>query len=272
MAVPTHAAHQHQVASSLLHQPHQLGVAVVGSQAGIPAQIQIGVHQGITERIGLVSRDVEAIVDEKNLPKGEPLFQILNLGHHLVNGANHSPGAFLGLGRSLRSWIIKAAQLGQNTNAESGLPVFLHVQLFQARGLGEFREAAHSIVNDLPILAVNQSRQVKVGGLTYLDSVGQFRKGLASIPSYAQVGLQECEAFLGKDAERRTYADHRGLGCGANPLDNFFGDGQSPLGIQVAVVAEIPQRYTHQLRRELPHRILHFREVIISGKHQVQDF
>ena len=110
-------------------------------------------------------------------------------GYHLVNGANHPPGAFLGLRRGLRSWVIKAAQLGQDANAESGLPVFLHIQLFQARGLGELREAAHSIVDGLPILAVYQSGQVEVGGLTYLDSVGQFRKGLTGIPRYAQVGF-----------------------------------------------------------------------------------
>ena len=104
--------------------------------------------------------------------------------------------------------------------------------------------------------------------LSNLDAIADLREGLAGVSGHAQIRLQELEALLGQQAERRAAHDY---GCAAvlsYAVNDILGNGKRPLCIQVTVIAEIPQRDSNHIRIEVPDSLLDFSQVVL-GEHQV---
>jgi len=85
----------------------------------------------------VVQGQIESVVNEEHFFHVESFFHALDLGDHLVDGPDHPPAGLVYLGLGGVGRVIEAAQFGQYPNAEAGLVVAGHVQVFQAGRLGE---------------------------------------------------------------------------------------------------------------------------------------
>ena len=221
----------------------------------------------------MVQRQIEPVVDEEHFAQPVAFLHFLDFGHHFVDGADDPPvGPVLRCAAAnLRraGGVGKAAQLGQHADAESGLAVFVHIQPVQARRLGELRHAVALVQLYGAVLGIHQPRQAVHRRLAHLQAVAEFGKGFPGVAHHAQVGLQVAETLPGQQAESRAAANDGGAAFGADSVDDFLGDGQRPLGVDVAVIAEVPQRNAGQVRLKFAHRLPHFGGVVV-GEHQIQ--
>ena len=263
------AAHHDEAAAGLLHHADELGVTGVGGQAGVPADLHLGFHQGVAEFLGVLQRHVEAVVDEEDLLQAVAGRDLGHFFNHLVDGADHPPGALGGAHIVGGGGVVEPAQLGEHADAETGLGVLGHVQVVKAGPAAEIGRTSHAVVHDFAVLTVENAGHAPVVGLTDLDAVGQLGEGLARVAGDADVGLHEVEDLLRHDAESRAAADDGGVGNRPDAFDDASGDGQLPLRVDVAVVAEVADRDTHHLRLEVQHGALDFIEVVILGEHEV---
>ena len=263
------AAQHHQTAAGLLHQPNQFGVAGVGGQAGIPAHLDLGLLKGMAQPFGVFQRHIEAVVHKENLAQtvaGRNLRHFLN---HFVNGPDDPPGALRRPQVVGRGGIVEPAQFGQHADAETCLGVFGHIQVVQAGAGAEIGGAAHPVIDDAAVFAVQHAGHSPVVGFPDFQAVGQFGEGFGGVAGDADVRLHELKNLLRHNAERRPAAHDSGIRNRAEALNDAFGDGQLPLRVNVAVVAQIADGNAHQVGVEIAGYALHLVQVVIAGKHQV---
>ena len=198
-----------------------------------------------------------------------------DLGHflnHLVDGADHPPGALGSAHIVGGGGVVEPAQLGEHADAESGFGIPGHIQVVKTGTAAEIRRATHAVVHDLAVLAVEHAGHAPVVGLTDLHAVGELGESLAGVAGDAEVGLHEVEDLLRHDAERRPAANDSGVGNRPDALDDAPGDGQLPLRVHVAVIAEVADRDANHLGLEVKDGALDFVEVVFVGEHEVDQF
>ena len=231
---------------------------------------EVGGDEGAAKFFGVGQGDIKAVVNKENFPQAVAFLHFPHFPHHFVHRADNPPG----VGRRLRArsgGIAEIAQLGQDADAKAGPLILVHIQVVKAGRLGKLRGAAHSVVADLPRFSIDQARQVKIAGFADFQPPGQFRKGFAGIPGQAQIRLQIGVALLRQQAESRATADDGRGGQFPHPVNDRFGDRQGPLGVEVAVIAQVPQGKADQFRLKIPYRLFHRGQVVL-GEHQVQGF
>ena len=263
------AAHHDKTAAGLFHHADELGVAGVGRQTGIPAHLHLGFHQGVAQLLGMFQRHIEAVVDEKYLLQAVAGGDLGHLLHHLVDGPDHPPGALGGAHVVGRGGVVEPAQLGEHADTESRLGIPGHIKVVKTGPAAEIRRAAHAVVHDFAVFTVEDAGHSPVVGLADFDAVGEFGEGLAGVSGDAEVGLHEIENLLRHDAESRSAADDGGVGNRPDALDDAPGDGQLPLWVNVAVIAEVADRDTHHLGLEVEDGAFDFIEIVLVGKHEV---
>ena len=263
------AAHHHQAAAGLLHQPDQFGVASIGGQAGVPAHLDLRFHERVAQFLGVLQRHVEAVVHEKYLLQAVPLGDLRHFLNNLVDGANDAPRAFRRADVVRRRGIVETAQLGEDADAETGLGVLGHVQVIKARPFDKIGRAAHPVVHQLAVFAVQQPGHVAVVGFADFDAAGEIGETLTSVAGQTEVGLHVFKDLGGHDAERRAAAHDGRVGDGAHALNHALGDGQLPLWIHVAVIAEVAYGDPNQFGIEVSNRFFNLIQVVFAGKHQV---
>ena len=196
--------------------------------------------------------------------------EILDLGHHLVDGPDHPEVRLRHPRRRRGRRVGEASQLGQHANAESGGPVLVHLQVFQPGAAREGRNAETLVQHHLAVLGVYHARQVVSRPFAYLDAFADLREGLACVAGHAYVGLQKLVALFGQQAEGRPANDDLGLAVLTDAVDHVPRDGECPLRVQVAVIAQVAQRYAYHVRPEILDDVLDLGQVVV-GEHQVDD-
>ena len=217
----------------------------------------------------MLQRYVEAVVHEEYLLQPVPLGYLRDFLNNLVDGANDAPSPFRRADVVGGGGIVKSAQLGEDADAESRLGVFGHVQVVKAWSFDEIGRAAHPVVNQLAVFAVQQSGHAPVVGLANFDTAGEVGETFTSVARQAKVGLHVFKDLGGHDTERRPSAHDGRIGNGTDALDHALGDGQLPLRIDVTVVAQVANGDSDQFGVEIPHRLLDFIQIVLAGEHQV---